>query len=146
MRFKSLSILGHTNFAVPPDELAEHYRRLVGHAIAGDIVFEVERVPLDDVAAAWRRQADGAGTKLVVVPVVCSPVALEPARVVSRLGELRSLTGDENGAQRVAWTETWATRARVARGVARRPPARGRARRGGERLVHASRRVASGPC
>jgi len=35
-------------------------------------------------------------------------VALQPARVVSRLDELRSLTGDENGAQRVAWTETWA--------------------------------------
>jgi hydantoinase/carbamoylase family amidase len=35
-------------------------------------------------------------------------VALQPSRVVSRLQELRSLTGDENGAQRVAWTETWA--------------------------------------
>ena len=35
-------------------------------------------------------------------------MALEPARVVSRLEELRSLTGDADGAQRVAWTETWA--------------------------------------
>ena len=33
---------------------------------------------------------------------------LDPARVVTRLEELRALTGDENGAQRVAWTETWA--------------------------------------
>ena len=68
VRFKSLSILGHTNFAVPPDELAEHYRRLVEHVVAGDIRFEVERVPLESVADAWRRQAEGAGTKLVVVP------------------------------------------------------------------------------
>ncbi len=68
VRFKCLSILGHTNFAVPPDELAEHYRRLVGHVTAGDIVFEVDRVALDDVAAAWQRQADGPGAKLVVVP------------------------------------------------------------------------------
>jgi NADPH:quinone reductase len=68
VRFKSLSILGHTNFAVPPDELAEHYRRLVEHAIVGDIRLEVERVPLDSVTDAWRRQAEGAGTKLVVVP------------------------------------------------------------------------------
>jgi NADPH:quinone reductase-like Zn-dependent oxidoreductase len=68
VRFKSLSILGHTNFAVPRDELADHYRRLVGHVTAGDITFEVERVALADVASAWRRQADGAGTKLVVVP------------------------------------------------------------------------------
>jgi N-carbamoyl-L-amino-acid hydrolase len=35
-------------------------------------------------------------------------VALDPARVVSRLQELRALTGDDDGAQRVAWTETWA--------------------------------------
>ena len=33
---------------------------------------------------------------------------LDPTRVVDRLGELRALTGDENGAQRVAWTDTWA--------------------------------------
>jgi hydantoinase/carbamoylase family amidase len=35
-------------------------------------------------------------------------VALDPARTVAELKELRELTGDENGAQRVAWTETWA--------------------------------------
>lgn len=32
---------------------------------------------------------------------------LSPARTVSELRELRELTGDEHGAQRVAWTETW---------------------------------------
>ena len=68
VRFKNLSILGHTNFFVPPDELAKQYRRLVSHAVAGDIRLDVERVPLDSVADAWRRQAEGAGTKLVVVP------------------------------------------------------------------------------
>ncbi len=68
VRFKNLSILGHTNFLVPPDELAKEYRRLVSHAVAGDIRLDVERVPLDSVADAWRRQAEGAGTKLVVVP------------------------------------------------------------------------------
>ena len=36
-------------------------------------------------------------------------MALDPARVVSQLRELQELTGDENGAQRVAWTETWNT-------------------------------------
>ena len=68
VRFKSLSVLGHTNFAVPPDELAEQYRRLVNHAVAGDIRMDVEEVPLASVTEAWRRQAEGAGTKLVVVP------------------------------------------------------------------------------
>src|SRR5918997_1468058 len=32
---------------------------------------------------------------------------LEPTRTVAELKELRELTGDEDGAQRVAWTETW---------------------------------------
>src|SRR4051812_43562512 len=32
---------------------------------------------------------------------------LDPARTVRELEELRELTGDEQGAQRVAWTETW---------------------------------------
>jgi NADPH:quinone reductase len=68
VRFKSLSILGHTNYALSADELGDHYRRLVGHAIAGEIVLELDLVPLDDVSAAWQRQADGAGTKLVVIP------------------------------------------------------------------------------
>jgi beta-ureidopropionase / N-carbamoyl-L-amino-acid hydrolase len=34
-------------------------------------------------------------------------VPLDPSRSVAELGELRELTGDENGAQRVAWTDTW---------------------------------------
>ncbi|HZE29746.1 MAG TPA: M20/M25/M40 family metallo-hydrolase, partial [Gaiellaceae bacterium] len=33
---------------------------------------------------------------------------LDPARTVAELKELRELTGEENGAQRVAWTDTWA--------------------------------------
>ena len=32
---------------------------------------------------------------------------LDPARTVVELTELQALTGDENGAQRVAWTDTW---------------------------------------
>jgi len=34
-------------------------------------------------------------------------VPLDPSRTVAELRELRELTGDENGAQRVAWTDTW---------------------------------------
>jgi N-carbamoyl-L-amino-acid hydrolase len=34
-------------------------------------------------------------------------MSLEPQRTVAELKELRALTGDENGAQRVAWTDTW---------------------------------------
>src|SRR5436309_6249059 len=36
-------------------------------------------------------------------------MGLDPRRTVAELEELRELTGDEDGAQRVAWTETWET-------------------------------------
>ena len=49
-------------------------------------------------------------------------MALDPSRVVDRLRELRSLTGDDEGAQRVAWTETWARgRAWLAEGLSDLP-------------------------
>src|SRR5258708_1244413 len=34
-------------------------------------------------------------------------MSLSPKRAVAELKELRALTADENGAQRVAWTDTW---------------------------------------
>ena len=34
-------------------------------------------------------------------------MSLQPARTVAELKELRALTGDAHGAQRVAWTDTW---------------------------------------
>src|SRR3954449_46914 len=34
-------------------------------------------------------------------------MGLRPERTVAELEELRELTEDENGAQRVAWTDTW---------------------------------------
>jgi hydantoinase/carbamoylase family amidase len=34
-------------------------------------------------------------------------MSLQPSRTVAELEELRELTGNEDGAQRVAWTETW---------------------------------------
>ena len=85
---------------------------------------------LEERATAHRRnlsqtrvlaaRAIGAGTSLSAVP-------LDPSRTVAELKELRELTGDENGAQRVAWTDTWETRARA--GCARSSPARAPPRR-----------------
>src|SRR6202043_2251360 len=34
-------------------------------------------------------------------------MSLNPKRTIAELNELRALTSDENGAQRVAWTDTW---------------------------------------
>ena len=68
MRGKNLDLLGFTVYAVPRDVLAREYARLVSHAAAGEIEFDLERVPLDAAGEAWRRQAGGPGVKLVVQP------------------------------------------------------------------------------
>ena len=49
----------------------------------------------------------------IVLPSVATypgnvPTALDPHRTITELKELRDLTGDENGAQRVAFTPIWA--------------------------------------
>lgn len=68
VRGKSVDVLGFTNFAVPREELNEALLTLIDHAQAGRIRFDMERVPLSEVSAAWQRQADGSDTKLVVIP------------------------------------------------------------------------------
>ena len=68
VRGKNLNIHGHFAFGVPDAVFAEHYPRLVRHAIAGEILLDVERVPLDAVTEAWRRQSSGGATKLVPGP------------------------------------------------------------------------------
>src|SRR5712691_10691417 len=50
-------------------------------------------------------------------------MALDPKRTVAELKELRELTGDENGAQRVAWTDTWETAREWLRGKVADVPA-----------------------
>jgi hydantoinase/carbamoylase family amidase len=44
-------------------------------------------------------------------------MGLDPKRTVAELEELRELTGDANGAQRVAWTDTWETAREWLRGM-----------------------------
>ncbi len=68
IRGKELELLGYTNLRVPFDVLAGAYGTLVGHAAAGRIRIDVERVPLERAADAWRRQAAGTPVKLVVTP------------------------------------------------------------------------------
>ena len=63
IRGKHLELYGFSDFAVPPDVLAEHYRRLVGHAAAGEIRLDVERVGLEELGRAW-----GEHGKFVVCP------------------------------------------------------------------------------
>ena len=66
IRGKMGEVYGYTVFAVAKDELREHYLRLVGHAAAGEITFDIEAYPLEQVSEAWERQAAGANAKIVV--------------------------------------------------------------------------------
>jgi NADPH:quinone reductase len=66
IRGKMGEIYGFTDFAVPAGDFREHYLRLVGHAAAGEIQFDIESYPLDRIAEAWERQTAGANAKLVV--------------------------------------------------------------------------------
>ena len=66
IRGKMGEVYGFTDYAVPPADFREHYLRLVGHAAAGEIVFDIETYPFERVAEAWERQAAGANAKIVV--------------------------------------------------------------------------------
>jgi NADPH2:quinone reductase len=68
IRFKGLEIYGFSNFNLPKDVLDREYARLVEHAMNGDIRVEIDRLPLEDVTAAWERQAQSPHRKLVLVP------------------------------------------------------------------------------
>jgi NADPH:quinone reductase len=59
VRGKQLSILGHSNFALTPDERRQAYAELAEHVAAGRIAIDVETFALDEIAEAWAVQAGG---------------------------------------------------------------------------------------
>jgi NADPH2:quinone reductase len=68
VRGKALSILGHTNMAVPVEVRRDAYKQMLRHAAAGELTVDYELLPLERVAEAWERQAASPGRKLVLVP------------------------------------------------------------------------------
>jgi NADPH2:quinone reductase len=66
VRGKQLEIYGYSNFVVPAEMRRAAYSELVGHAARGEVDFPIETYPLEAVAEAWERQANGPGGKLVV--------------------------------------------------------------------------------
>jgi NADPH2:quinone reductase len=59
VRGKRLSILGHSNFALSPDERRQAYLEVAGHVAAGRITIEVDRSSIDEIATAWTTQERG---------------------------------------------------------------------------------------
>jgi len=68
VRGKALSILGYSNFSAPREVRAAAYRRMVEEAAADRLTVDHEVLALDDVAAAWERQAAHPHRKLVLRP------------------------------------------------------------------------------
>ncbi len=68
VRGKQLELLGFSDFAVPRDVWRRQYTALVDHAGAGRIHVALGRFPFTKVAAAWDRQRNGPGVKLVLIP------------------------------------------------------------------------------
>jgi NADPH:quinone reductase-like Zn-dependent oxidoreductase len=69
IRSKSLDVRGFMGQHPPHEVRAEAYTRLGEHVARGDIVIDVEPIPLADVASAWERQGEAAGgAKLVLIP------------------------------------------------------------------------------
>jgi NADPH2:quinone reductase len=69
IRGKMLRIMGHTNFAAPPEVKREAYRELLDAAARGVLSLEVEALPLERVGEAWALvSGGGAQRKVVLVP------------------------------------------------------------------------------
>ena len=68
IRGKMLVLMGHTNFAAPPEVKREAYRQLAERAARGEIRVETDQLALAQVGAAWERLAAGSHRKIVLVP------------------------------------------------------------------------------
>jgi len=68
VRGKMLDILGHSNVFAPPDVKRAAYLRMAELAARGELLVDVERIPLADVRDAWERIAASGHRKLVLVP------------------------------------------------------------------------------
>jgi len=68
VRSASLDLCGFSVAHPPVDVRREGYLRLTTHAARGELVVDVERLPLEQVATAWERQRQATGgVKLVLV-------------------------------------------------------------------------------
>jgi len=68
IRGKMLVIMGHTNFAAPPEVKRDAYRRMGEAAASGTLQVDVDEIGLDQVAEAWSRLAAGSHRKIVLRP------------------------------------------------------------------------------
>ncbi len=68
IRGKMLVLMGHTNFAAPPEVKREAYMRMAEAAARDEIKVDVDALGLEQVGEAWHRLAAGSHRKIVLVP------------------------------------------------------------------------------
>lgn len=68
VRSAGLNVMGMAVFQASLTVRRAAYLRLTGHAAAGDVTVDLEKIALKDVADAWQRQKAGPRTKLVLIP------------------------------------------------------------------------------
>lgn len=68
IRGKMLVVMGHTNFAAPPEVKRAAYASLSALAASGELEIETERIELERVQQAWERLQAGSHRKIVLVP------------------------------------------------------------------------------
>lgn len=68
VRSAALDVHGFAVFHAPVDVRRRAYRELTDHAGRGEITLDIVRMPLAEVGAAWERQRNGPGAKLVLTP------------------------------------------------------------------------------
>jgi NADPH2:quinone reductase len=68
VRAKPIELIGHTSYTAPEERRAAAYERMARHARDGELRVGIERLALDDVPDAWRRQGSSPHRKLVIVP------------------------------------------------------------------------------
>jgi NADPH:quinone reductase-like Zn-dependent oxidoreductase len=65
-------IVGHTNFKASRERKREAFDAMCGHALAGELAVEVERIPLPEVGEAWAR---GSSRRKLVLEVSTAAAA-----------------------------------------------------------------------
>ncbi len=68
LRSGTLSVLGYTNNAVRPEQRAAALTEILGHAAAGRLQVDRERLPLAEIAAGWARCGKAPHRRAVMIP------------------------------------------------------------------------------
>jgi NADPH2:quinone reductase len=68
IRGKMLVLMGHTNFAAPPEVKGEAYARMAQAAARGELLVGVQEFGLEQVGEAWEQLAGRSHAKIVLVP------------------------------------------------------------------------------